>query len=102
MRKRNKQVLLRLSEDEYKIFKAEVEKSGLKMNAYFVQLIKNKPIKERPPQDYAKIIYELAKLGNNVNQLAYKANKTNYTAVEDAKTAVLLMERCWDLVKGLE
>lgn len=102
MRTRNRQLLLRLSDKEYKYFKNEVEKSGLKMNAYFVQLIKNNPIKERPPKDYPRIIYELAKLGNNVNQLAYKANKTNYAAVEDAKTAVLLMERCWDLVKGLE
>lgn len=102
MRTRNKQLLLRLSENEYTLFKKEVEKSGLKMNAYFVALINKKTIKERPPQDYAQIVYELSKIGNNINQLAYKANKTNYAAVEYAQTAVLLMERCWDLIKGLE
>ena len=102
MRTRNKQLLIRLTEKEYNNFKNQVEKSGLKMNAYFVRLINNKPIKERPPQDYANIVYELSKIGNNINQLAYKANKTNYAAVEYAQTAVLLMEQCWDLVKGLE
>lgn len=49
MRTRNKQVLLRLTDEEYKYFKKQVEKNGLKMNTCLVELIKNKPIKERPP-----------------------------------------------------
>ena len=102
MRTRNKQLLIRLSEEEYKSFKKEVEKSGLKMNTYFIKLVNKNTIKERPPQDYAQIVYELSKIGNNINQLAYKANKTNYAAVEYVQTAVLLMERCWEVVKGLE
>lgn len=102
MRKRNNQVLLRLTKEEYEYFRSQVKISGLKMNTYLLELIKNNPIKERPPQDYARIVYEMSKIGNNVNQLAYNASKTNFTAVEDAQTAVLIMERCWDLVKGLQ
>lgn len=104
MRKRNNQIIVRLSEEEYKPFKKQLEISGLSINDFIINLIMGATIKERPPKDYAKIIYEICKIGNNVNQLAYKANKTNktnYTAVEDTQTAVLLMEKCYKLVKSM-
>ena len=102
MRKRNNQIIVRLSDKEYNHFKKQIEISGLSINDFIIDLIMGTAIKEHPPKDYAKIIYEICKIGNNINQLAYKANKTNYTAVEDAQAAVLLMEKCYELVKSME
>ena len=98
MRKRNNSILLRLNNEEYKHFQRELKISGLSKNQYLVKLIDKHKIKERPPQDYAKIVYELAKIGNAVNDIA---DKTNDVSAEDIQKTVFLMKKCWDLVEGL-
>jgi hypothetical protein len=101
MRKRNNSILLRLNDEEYKHFQRELKISGLSKNQYLVRLINNHEIKERPPQDYAKIVYELAKIGNAVNEITRKANETNGVSADDVQRAVMLMKTCWKLVEGL-
>ena len=102
MKNRIYRVHFRMEEKDYKLLKKQLSISGLSLADYMSRLVRNKKIKERPPKEYAQMVYELAKLGNNVNQLAHKANATNYAAVESAERAVLLMEKCYDIVKDLE
>ena len=99
MRERNNTILLRLNDEEYKHFQRELKISGLSKNQYLIMLIKNHKIKERPPQDYAKIVYELAKIGNAINNIADKTNDN--VSTEDIQKAVFLMKKCWALVEGL-
>ena len=102
MRTRNNQIVFCLNDKEHKRFTKQVEKSGLTKAAFLRRIIKGHTVRERLPKDYAKLVYEVAKIGNNVNQLAHKANRTNYVAVEDAQTAVLLMEKLWEQVRGIQ
>lgn len=99
MRKRNNRVLLRLNDEEYRHFNQELNVSGLSKNQYLVRLIKNHEIKERPPKDYAKIVYELARIGNAVNDIVKKADGNE--SAEDIQKAVFLIKKCWDLIEGL-
>ncbi len=99
MRKRNNSILLRLNDEEYKNFQRELKISGLSKNQYLVRLINKHEIKERPPQDYARIVYELAKIGNDVKDIADKTNDN--VSTEDIQKAVFLMKKCWDLIEGL-
>ena len=101
MRTRNNQIGFCLNNKEYKRFTKQIEKNGLTKAAFLRRIIKGHTVRERLPKDYAKLVYEVAKIGNNVNQLAYKTNRTNHVAVEDAQTAILLMEKCWEQVKGI-
>ena len=48
---------------------------------------------------YAKIVYELARIGNAVNDIADKTNGN--VSAEDIQKTVFLMKKCWALVEGL-
>ena len=101
MRNRNNQVILRLSDKEYEYFKKQVEVSGLSMNVYMIHLITGYKIKERRPQDYGKLAYELSRIGNNINQIAYKANATNSVGKDDAEAALLLVKKCVRMLRNI-
>ena len=74
MLKRNVQILFRLTREEADRFKKKVKKSGLSQEAYLRQIIKGLVPTDAPPPDYYSMMRELHAIGNNLNQLAYKAN----------------------------
>jgi len=72
--KRNIQILFRLTREEADRFKKRVKKSGLSQEAYLRQLINGLVPTDAPPPDYYAMMRELHAIGNNLNQIAYKAN----------------------------
>ena len=74
MRNRNIQVLLRLNKTEHQKLSKSVKKSGLSQEAYLRQLIDGCVPRESPPVDYFTFMRELRAVGNNLNQIAQKAN----------------------------
>jgi hypothetical protein len=74
MRNRNKRIWTRLNDDEYTRFKKHVEHSGLSQETYLRFLIENLVPKSKPPSDYFAMTRELRAIGNNIHQLATKAN----------------------------
>lgn len=58
--------------------KADAKKSGLSQEAYLRSLINGYSPKVLPPLDYYAMIRELHAIGNNLNQLAAKANATGH------------------------
>lgn len=77
MRKRNIQVITRLNKEEHSKLKKLVRKSGLTQEAYLRHLINGVVPMETPPLDYYDMMKELHAIGNNMNQIAAKANRTN-------------------------
>lgn len=78
MRQRNKQIIIRLTENEYCHLKKNVEKTGLTIQAYFRMLMKNIQPKERPPMDLIGVLKSLQQINNNMNQIAVKANAKGF------------------------
>ena len=74
MLKRNVQILFRLTREEAARFRKWVKKSGLSQEAYLRQLIEGCTPRESPPADYFTFMRELRAVGNNLNQIAQKAN----------------------------
>lgn len=72
-----KRVEFRLSTDEFNHLNLEVEKSGLSREAYLRSLLKNELPRGKPTEDYLEVIHQLNKIGNNLNQIAVIAYKTN-------------------------
>ena len=78
MRRRPYEIKLRLSEDEAQLLNTSVQKSGLSRESYLRALIKDKPIRERPPIDLINVLRSLQQISNNMNQLALKAHSLNF------------------------
>ncbi len=99
MRTRSHCVGLWLDEDELAHLKRQCELSGLTANAYLRKLLLGEAVRPRPPDEYAALLRELSTLGNNLNQLAHKANGLGAASQEDIAQAAALAERAFRLVK---
>lgn len=107
MRKRSIRVQVWLNEEENTKLINSSTKSGLSRESYLRTLINGYVPKALPPPDYHLMTKELHAIGNNLNQLAAKANATGHIdrtvfqyeanrlrkAVLDIQTAVTLPER---------
>jgi hypothetical protein len=76
--KRNKKVTVRLTEQEHAFLKTNVKKSGLSQEAYLRVILAGKVPKERPSEPLIKMVRELGAIGNNIHQLAVKANALGF------------------------
>ena len=78
MRERNIEFHFMLTESEAKDLKGRAAKCGLSVQSYLRSLSQNKPIKEQPSADYLAILKALEKIGDNMNQIAAKANTLGF------------------------
>jgi hypothetical protein len=99
MRKRKNQVLLRLNDKEYNRFKKQVALSGLPMNSYMIHLINDYSIKERPPRDYPKILWELSRFANDIYHIKRLAFSTNSLGKKEAECALLISNKCYNYIR---
>ena len=88
MRKRNNRIQVRLNSKEYQHFQKLVKKSGLSLEAYLRQLINGIVPRDAPPPDYHAMMRELYRIGNNLNQIAQKANAVGVVDASRYDTAV--------------
>lgn len=78
MRRRNIRVQVWLNPEEKKKLQASAKKSGLSRETYLRTLINGFVPKELPPADYHALMKGLHAIGNNLNQIAAKANATGH------------------------
>ena len=78
MRKRNVQILFRLTEDEAEYLCSLAEKSGHSRQALLQSMVMGYRLSEKPDPEFYKIMRELSAIGNRINQLAAKANALNF------------------------
>ena len=90
--KRNREVRVRLSEDELAVLNQDTEKSGWSREKYMRALIAHSPIKSKPSMDLVSVLRNLQQINNNMNQIAMKANTLNFV---DTATY-------WENVDGLK
>ena len=74
MRKRNVQILFRLTEEEAEQLYSLVKKSGCSKEAFLRGMVKGYRLCEKPDPEFYKMMRELSAIGNRINQLAAKAN----------------------------
>ena len=78
MRAREKSLHLRLSEKEDRMLRSKAEKAGMKPQAFIRSLVQEREVKEVPPVDFFEVLKNLRKIGNNLNQIAAKANAIGF------------------------
>ena len=78
MRKRNVQILFRLTEEEAEHLNELVRKSGRSKEAFLREMVKGYQLCEKPDPEFYRIMRELSAIGNRINQLAVKANALGF------------------------
>ena len=78
MRKRNVQILFRLTEEEADYLCSLAERSGHSRQALLQSMVMGYRLCEKPDPEFYQIMRELSAIGNRINQLAAKANALNF------------------------
>ena len=92
-RKRNCRFLVSLSEKEMNRLTEQVCRTGLSRNAYIRQLLSGTQPKELPPVEYHEVLRNLRQIGNNMNQIAAKANATGLVDTAEYWKSVRWLEK---------
>lgn len=83
MLRRNIKITFRLNAKEQQWLKKNVKKTGLSQEAYIRTLLNGYFPKETPSLEYHRLIRELNAIGNNLHQIAARANATGFFLKED-------------------
>ena len=80
-----------LNEEEFRKLDSLSHASGLSFSAVLRKLIMNETIRQRVNPDFRYLARAIDRIGNNINQLAHKANLSDAVSKEDAAKAVTHM-----------
>ena len=91
MRKRNKTLTIRLTEQEYDAIIKKVQRSGISMTDFLVTAAQQTQI--YVAEDTRPLVTELKRIGNNLNQITAKINagifrSYNFREVIDLQRAI--------------
>ena len=78
MRKRNIQKIVRFSRDEAQDLQKKAKKACLSEAGLIRLLLRGYEPREKPDERFYDVMRELSSIGNNINQLAVKANALGF------------------------
>ena len=93
MRKRNVEFHFMLTDAEASLLQTKAKKCGLSQQAFMRSLLYNTPIKEQPSIDFHTTIKSLEKIGDNINQIAAKANTLGFVDQVQYRKEIDKLER---------
>ena len=85
MRKNQYNLHIRLDEDERAALEKGLQASGLPLSAYLRKLILGESIQAAPSEELRRLRTEIHQIGNNINQLAAKANTLGFVDAPQLK-----------------
>ena len=88
-----------MNDKEYAKLKRKANAAGLGIDPFIRKLVASVEIKPKPPEEYAKLLYELSAIGNNINQIAYWANYRKGIYDAEIQEAAALTRQAFSLVK---
>ena len=101
MRRRNNHVSVWLLDTELAHLKKQAGIAGLKQEQYLRKLILGEEIKPRPPAEWPELVRQVSAIGNNINQLARRANSEKVIGDAVWHEASRMQAAIWEKVKGL-
>ena len=85
MRKRNIQKIVRFSRDEAQDLQKKAKKACLSEAGLIRLLLRGYEPREKPDERFYDVMSELSSIGNNINQLAAKANALGFVDAPQLK-----------------
>ena len=96
--RKTEKLLLRLTPTEKRNVAYHAQLMNVSVNEYISLLIRRKRIVicENIPE----LIYQIQKIGNNINQIAAVANTNQYISINNFSEVERLMKECYNLLNG--
>ena len=94
MRKNQYNLHIRLDEDERAALEKGLQASGLPLSAYLRKLILGESIQAAPSEELRRLRAEIHQIGNNINQLARKAN-AGFASRDEVTRALRMLDRVY-------
>lgn len=88
MRTRNHRVVFYLNDKEFEAFEQKAKRSSRSREAFIRKAIEDVQIKELPPADLYKLIWEIRRAGNNIDQILMIANAKGILNIPDLRKAI--------------
>ena len=88
MRKRNNRIVFYLNDKEFEAFEQKAKRCSRSREAFIRKAIEDVQIKELPPADLHKLIWEIRRVGNNVDQILMIANTKGILNIPDIRKAI--------------
>ena len=88
MRTRNHRVVFYLNDKEFEAFEQKAKRSSRSREAFIRKAIEDVQIKELPPADLHKLIWEIRRVGNNMDQILMIANSKGILNIPDLRKAI--------------
>ena len=99
-RRRDKQINFRVTTAEKQMIKDRIEKSGcIDDGEYLRQMAINGYILCLDNSDIKQLLYEVNKIGTNINQIAHKVNSVNEIYQTDIDEIKEYMDQIWRLLR---
>ncbi len=88
MRTRNHRVVFYLNDKEFEAFEQKAKRSSRSREAFIRKAIQEVQIKELPPADLHRLIFEIRRVGNNIDQILMIANSKGILNIPDLRKAI--------------
>ena len=98
-RTQTKQIVIRMTEDDYNLLKARVKKSGLKQAVFLRKAILQKRIIST--EGVKLLMPEIRRIGNNINQIARRCNEGNQATFAEVERQGEELNNIWQLLRQL-
>ena len=96
-RKRPKQIVIRLSEQEFEDLKIKVEQSGKTQQQYIIEALTKKRVENT--DGLKEVAGELKRQGNNLNQIAKRLNQMDPISYGQFQEDIKEFTQIWQLLK---
>ena len=88
-----------LTTQQYQLLCCQAKECRLTKRAYLARLIEGRPVKARPTKEIKELRTEIHHIGNNINQLARKAN-AGFASRDEVTRALRMLDRVYELMYG--
>ena len=93
-------ICLRLNADEVQKLITNAKACGLTRTAYLRRLLNGYDLKPRPSAELEALRTEIHQIGNNINQIARKAN-AGFASRDEVTRALRMLDRVYELMYQL-
>lgn len=86
-----------LTTQQYQLLCCQAKECRLTKRAYLARLIEGRPVKARPTKEIKELRTEIHHIGNNINQIARKAN-AGFATREETTRALRMLDEVYGLL----
>jgi hypothetical protein len=98
-RTRPKQIVIRMTDEEFNTLKEKVDKSGMKQQEYLIKAITGKTITNT--DGLKELTPELKRIGVNLNQIAKTCNQGNQASYDEIQRIGEELNEVWQSLRRL-